>query len=446
MTTQTTDPVTTAPSCAADFADDEARALVVAALHAGAPSVVVQPIIELATGRTVAYEALSRFTHEGPALTPDQWFALARRVGLGPTLEARAADLALRFGAGRPSGTLLSVNVSPSVVGSPELLHVLPHDLRGVQLEVTEAELIEDTDRLAATLARLRGRGARIAVDDVGEGYAGLKRVMTLRPDLLKLDRSLVLGVDRDPAKAALVEAVVRYAADVGATVCAEGVESLEDLYRLADLDVAEAQGWAIGMPATSFQPAIEPARRTCETSFARALAVGGRTADAGRVPSLEHVIGRLVDVDALDRLGQLMVLVADVIGCDTAEISFLDASGEWLEGARRDSWRPEGVRYPLADYPVTRHVLETQEMVQVLAGLPDADPSETEWMLAEGFRSVVLVPVVSAGRPLGLLECCSVEELPWTRRQVRTARTLGTVIGPVLDTLLGGGRRGLSG
>lgn len=427
----------TAGTRASDYDAEEARALVVEAVHTGAPAIVVQPILELATGRTVAHEALSRFNHGGPPLTPDQWFALGHRAGLGAMLEARAVELALRMGDGRVGDALLSVNVSPSVLTSAELNRVLPDDLRGIQLEITESELVADTRGVEVVLRRLRARGARVAVDDVGEGYAGLQRLMSLAPDVLKLDRSLVFGVEREPAKAAMVEAVVRYAAKVGAHVCAEGVETLEDLYVLADLDVAEAQGWVIGMPGETFDHATEAARATCEASFARALARGSRTYDPGAAPSLEHVIGRLVDVQHLDRLSQLMVLVADVVGCDSAELSYIGPGGAWLQAVRRDSWQPDGIRYTIEHFPTTKHVLRSQEMVQVMASLPDADPTEVEWMLAEGFRSVMLVPVISAGRPIGLLEFCQVEEQPWTREQVRTARTLGTVVGPVLDVHL---------
>ena len=156
------------------------------------------PFLGLTSGRAVAYEALSRFTHGGPRLPPDQWFGLAHRVGLGATFEARAVDLALRAGHARPTGTVLSINVSPSVLSSRELHDVLPFDLSGLQFEITEKEVVEDPTRLTEVLDALRRRGARIAVDDVGEGYAGLQRVMSICPDLLKLDRSLVTGVEAE--------------------------------------------------------------------------------------------------------------------------------------------------------------------------------------------------------------------------------------------------------
>lgn len=438
----TTDQRSTGAVTAAAHDDEQARALVVEALHAGAPTIVVQPILGLATGRTVAFEALARFTHGEPSLPPDRWFALAHRAGLGAMLEARAVELALRLGHLRPDNTLLSVNVSPSVVGSTELAHVLPDDLTGVQLELTGVGRLDDPGRLAAPLAALRRRGARIAVDDVGEGYVALQRVMLLAPDVLKLDRSLAAGIQYEAGKAAIVEAIVGYAATAGAVVCAEGVESLEDLYLLADLDVAEAQGWVVGMPAAGFEPVTDPSRLTCEASFSRALAVGGRTARPGATPSLEHVIGRLVDVTHLDHLGGLMAMVADVVGCDRAELSVVDETGGWLEALGPGACLPSGPRYRIGDSALSRRVLDTQEMAQVLVGSPDADPQEAARMAERGLRSMVLTPVVSAGRPVGLLECSQREDLSWSRAQLRKARTLGAVLGPVLDTL----RRGSPG
>jgi EAL domain-containing protein (putative c-di-GMP-specific phosphodiesterase class I) len=156
-----------------------------AALSLGDPVPVFQPIIDLATGMITGYEALSRFPHL-PGAPVDEVFAPAHRTG------------------------------------------------RGFQVEITENELVADAGQFRSALEELRDRGAQIAVDDVGEGYAGLQRVMSIRPDVLKLDRSLVSGVDSRPDVAALLEAVVRFAGRVGAQVCAEGVETEEELALLA--------------------------------------------------------------------------------------------------------------------------------------------------------------------------------------------------------------------
>ncbi|HEX5016998.1 MAG TPA: EAL domain-containing protein [Actinomycetes bacterium] len=423
-------------SAAPDLPDhDECRALVTSALHNGAPTMVAQPILGLSSARVVAYEALARFGNELPSYSPDIWFAMAHRCGLGAMFEARAVDIAVRAGETRPVGTLLSVNVSPSVLSSRELHDVLPFDLSSLQFEITEQQVVQDTDQFARVVAALRDRGARIAVDDVGEGYAGLQRVLSLSPDLIKLDRSLVAGVESQPVKAALVEAIVRYAAKVGAEVCAEGVENLDDLYVLADLDVAEAQGWVIGMPSQDFEPATEASTLTCMSSYQRTLALGSR-APGQDATALERLLAELVACSDLDHLARMTGPIADHLNCDLAEISFLDADQEFLQGIGALAWRPEGHRYPLADFPLTRRCLETLEIMTVDITHPDADPAERSWMTVEGVTTMIGLPVVAAGKAVGLLECSRSEPLPWTRLQLRHARIIATVLGPVISSL----------
>src|SRR5215207_2868840 len=154
---------------------------------------VFQPVLELATGRVAGYEALARMP-EGPFRPPDQWFNQAHRCGLGPALEAAAlrAALAVR---GRPERTFLAVNVSPGALLSPEVRDALPADLSGIVIELTEHELFSSEWALDRELEELRERGARIALDDAGNGYSGLQQIIRVAPDILKLDRSLVDGV-----------------------------------------------------------------------------------------------------------------------------------------------------------------------------------------------------------------------------------------------------------
>ena len=86
-------------------------------------------------------------------------------------------------------------------------------------------------------------------------GYAGLIHILRLQPDIIKLDRTLTTGVDTDPAKAPLISSFVRYARDIDATVCAEGVETLQELERLADLDIAYGQGYSSRAPPPPGRP-----------------------------------------------------------------------------------------------------------------------------------------------------------------------------------------------
>jgi diguanylate cyclase (GGDEF)-like protein len=146
---------------------------------------VFQPVLELATGRVSGYEALARIDRE-PERTPDQWLAQAHRCGLGTDLEAAA--LAAAFAVpGRPPGTFLAVNLSPTALLAPAVAEVLPDDLTGIVVELTEHELFSAGETLEERLAELRARGARVALDDAGAGYAGLQQLIRVAPDILKL-------------------------------------------------------------------------------------------------------------------------------------------------------------------------------------------------------------------------------------------------------------------
>jgi EAL domain-containing protein (putative c-di-GMP-specific phosphodiesterase class I) len=127
---------------------------------------------------------------------------------------------------------------------------ILPRNMSDIVVEVTEHELASEDGGLEEGLAKMRARGARIAVDDAGAGYAGLNQVMRVQPDVIKLDRSLVEGVHSDSAKAALVEFFVMFARRVGAGVCTEGIETLEELRTLINLGVSYGQGYLLGRPA----------------------------------------------------------------------------------------------------------------------------------------------------------------------------------------------------
>lgn len=207
---------------------------------------VFQPIVELERGAVVSYEALARFDPDR-GMGPADWFDLARSCGLGPQLQALGVARALGV-AGRPEGAWLSVNVDPGALASEAVQAAFAGDLRGIVIEITEQELPSD-DHLLEQLAKLRARGARIALDDAGAGYAGLSHVVRVRPDLIKLDRSLVADVHRDDVRFALIESFVSFARRTGAEVCAEGIESEEQLLALIEAQVMVGQGYGIARP-----------------------------------------------------------------------------------------------------------------------------------------------------------------------------------------------------
>jgi EAL domain-containing protein (putative c-di-GMP-specific phosphodiesterase class I) len=116
-------------------------------------------------------------------------------------------------------------------------------------VELTEHHPVEDYAELDSALAHLRRQGARVAVDDVGSGFASFRHVTRVRPEILKLDRTLVCGIDEDPVRQSLASAIVAFARDVGATVVSEGIESEGELSCLVDLSVGCGQGFFLGRP-----------------------------------------------------------------------------------------------------------------------------------------------------------------------------------------------------
>ncbi|RBY93683.1 diguanylate phosphsdiesterase [Blastococcus sp. TF02-8] len=217
-------------------------------LAAGGPDVVLQPIVSMCSGARVGAEALSRFPLEWET-TPDVVFDQAHSIGQGDRLEllalARAAALLDRVEG------YMSLNVSPQTLTTAEcgeLLAGLPLDR--VLLELSEHDPVHDYALLAEVLDPLRRRGMRLAIDDVGAGFSSLRHIVMAAPDVIKLDRSIISGVDRDPVLAKLAQSMVEFAHSFGAAVIAEGVETAEEYAVLRALGVDGGQGWLFGAPA----------------------------------------------------------------------------------------------------------------------------------------------------------------------------------------------------
>jgi len=228
---------------------DDRRSRIEESLAAGGPRSVFQPVVELATGRVVGFEALARFD-EHPVRGPDRWFADASDVGMSVDLEAQAARTALAGLDALDADQFLTINVSPSLVmaGLPSRIGwTVPWER--VVIELTEHVAIEDYPTLLDTLAPIREAGARLAIDDTGAGFASMRHVLLLAPDILKLDISLCRGVDSDSPRRALASAMVAFAADIGAVIIAEGIETAGEHATLNELGVQYGQGYLLGRP-----------------------------------------------------------------------------------------------------------------------------------------------------------------------------------------------------
>ncbi len=316
-------------------------ALLDRALRGEGVRTVFQPVVDLARGIVVGYEALTRF--DGPVTNPEEWFDAARRHGLSAALQAQSLVGALGAREHLPPSTFLAVNVGPDVIDQRDVVRAWNEqpDLSGVVVELTEDAPIESYDSLRPALDRLRAAGALIAIDDAGAGYAGLQHLLGVRPQIIKLDRALVSGIDRDETKRALVEMIGTFASRIDAWVLAEGIEHLGELDTVVGLGVPLAQGYLLARPGPPWpdldrrgrallrfqQPA--PWDRTLRQVLERATTVADEreAADLFALPGHDPGLDMVVVVDEQDRpvatvdLGGLVHSALDAstrVGVDT--------------------------------------------------------------------------------------------------------------------------------
>jgi EAL domain-containing protein (putative c-di-GMP-specific phosphodiesterase class I) len=231
-------------------AADAARSTVQSVLDDSAVQMVFQPIVRLADRVTVGFEALARFdpvTFTGP----DRAFAAASQSGLGVPLELLALRAALHRRPDLPPGTWLAVNLSAEALLDADVRDLLLRNADPrLTVEITEHAQVSDYDQLIGSLSSLRQAGIRLSVDDAGAGYASLQHILRLRPDLIKLDISLVRDIDTDRVKSALAGCLNDFAGTIGASLVAEGIETPAELSRLAGTGVTYGQGYHLARPA----------------------------------------------------------------------------------------------------------------------------------------------------------------------------------------------------
>jgi len=204
---------------------------------------VFQPIVALANHCTVGYEALTRFDD---GLRAEAVFRDAALAGIGLELEAVTLDAAIRAARRLPSDAYLDVNVSPELILAEEPLRsILASAGHNVVLEITEHTAIADYRRLRLALERLPR--VRLAIDDAGAGYSSLRHIAELSPFAVKLDRSLVRGIDADSARRSLVAGMVHFAEEAECILVAEGIETHAEAAALTTLGVRFGQGYLLG-------------------------------------------------------------------------------------------------------------------------------------------------------------------------------------------------------
>lgn len=217
-------------------------------IETGKFALVYQPIYSLADAKAVGLEVLARFPNSSDKPT-SEWFDEADEAGLTVDLEIAIIRRALGVLSKLPEDMYLAINVSVETLVAEELETALaeaPHDR--VVIELTEHQAVDDYETLSNCLEKFRNR-ARLAIDDVGAGYASIRHILALGPEIIKLDLSMVRDIHKRPAKAAFVQAMVGFAKASGCSIVAEGVENAEELQELATLGVAKAQGFYLGEP-----------------------------------------------------------------------------------------------------------------------------------------------------------------------------------------------------
>jgi|GEM_PF-42043 len=222
-------------------------------------SAVFQPIVSLKNGSVLGHEALIRGKPGSPLARPDALFACATRMGLLFEVDTLCQRIALA--AARDSGLAglgkLFLNIHPASLrerayqGSPlvkaiEAFGVPPSQ---VVIELTERQAIHDFAAFESGLRAYRDAGFRVAVDDAGAGYSSLQAIAEVSPDYIKVDRSLVQGIDAAPNKRALLSVVAQFAGQIGTRLIAEGIETMAEMTTLIELGVEFGQGFYLARP-----------------------------------------------------------------------------------------------------------------------------------------------------------------------------------------------------
>lgn len=218
---------------------------------------VYEPIVEVSSRTVFGYESLARGPERSRFHSPMALFGAAEEFGLVFELDCACRESGLRGAMDFPSGTKLFLNILPTTIHDPnfrgdrlietlEKRRLSPHD---VVFEISEQESIRSFGAFREMRDQLRRLGFQFALDDTGSGYAGLEELVEIEPDYIKIDRSMVSGVDQDPARQDVLAAVLQLADKMGAQVIGEGLDTLEELEMLGRLGIRFGQGWLFGHP-----------------------------------------------------------------------------------------------------------------------------------------------------------------------------------------------------
>ncbi|MFJ3681397.1 putative bifunctional diguanylate cyclase/phosphodiesterase [Pseudomonas sp. NPDC090208] len=228
-------------------------------------SVAYQPILDIRSGKTVGFEALARWSSPqlGP-VAPGQFIPVAERLGLINRLTLPLLGKALAGALMWPEDVRLAFNLSAHDCGSMEVVNAIVGFIKDsgvnparLDFEITETAVIQDIEQAQRAVAIFRTLGCGISLDDFGTGYSSLSQLHGLALTKLKIDRSFVMGIHRNPASYKIVKSLLALSADMGLDCISEGLETVQELEVLKSLGCVLAQGYLIAKPMSAEQSVL---------------------------------------------------------------------------------------------------------------------------------------------------------------------------------------------
>jgi len=381
------------------------------------------PTVDLATGDMVGLEALARWEHPDLGMVPPMDFVpLAERHGMAVALGNRVRGLVVDdvLAERLPTGNV-AVNVSGAELSDPvfsdrmlDLLEDRGIDPAQLTVEVTETALAADVGRAAEALLRLRAAGIRIAIDDFGTGHASLDYLANLPCDIVKVDRVFTSGLVIDERCTAIVKGVIGMAHGLGLTVVAEGVETSSQRDHLVELRCEQAQGYLFGRPVSTAKLPGRGATLDRPTALARPVIVSQRSTIQSRA---QVVLDLALDLENCSDLQNALDCTLQAL---RPSVVFTGGSVQ-LTG-------PDGIRLAAAHPPPTPEALaarlpagqgvgwgivtslELRYLPDITAPAAPVLSRRRRSSTTRHTRSYLGVPLLVAGRAIGLIQIDSVE------------------------------------
>jgi diguanylate cyclase (GGDEF)-like protein len=414
--------------------DVELRSIIDTLLCGGKIAAALQPIVRLANDTVIGYEALARYPPLPRIRTPDELFASAASLNMQSAVDLACVSAALHAATNIGEADLF-VNVLIGTLVDERGVAALDKAVRdarvdpaSIVLEFSEREPVPDLALLQRIAAELRAHGFRIAVDDAGAGHASMRVIAELRPEFIKIDRSLIQAVDADRARRALVVALLSFSGHICARVIAEGIETVRERETLQSLGVQFGQGWLPGRPVLLHQLEGNKEEVVDPTWFARRPVSPTRV---GLSDAAEPEVLQAVPIPSTPGRRGLARALSDAALALQSEHDPMRILGVMADQMSRVVQVTEMAIF-VADY-------ETFRLVPVLATGPDADEiladsmsldaGITGWAFAKGTpqnipdtskhplarqipgtayveESLLLVPLVATEHKLGIINC----------------------------------------